>query len=927
MSIRRDITAARRRVATLGESSPSSRAAASGPLSLLVASLDALVCGRRAEAAALARRATSGARALPLVDYGAGVILHLGGDFATAYARLTRGLGAAAGKVAMQIAETTRVLATSTGDAPLRRAMLEQLASSDPRPAHLFELAELEQMGGRLDAMAAHLAKLVADPDPELAARAWTMWTERGRSPKLAAKLDAWIEQRAAALTPALRLTLAWAWIELGEFDRAEALVEGLSSPSIDLARARWSLWRGHDQRAAERCAALLADAAALEPSLRIAAAWIEAVTIARRGQLDDGLAALDLVLAEGCDDSEAWLWRVELGLRNAEAPDALRPLLTRGQARRVDDGVVTEVLENLLSLRARRIDDGRRHYRSERGDDVARAMIPLLCPALAHLGPRFVDDLDALDDAGLEARLWSALDHLAGYRGGRVEIVTGHAPSPPAGPKPNPDARALHWLRAGWPERAFAYDELGTEGRAARLIRAEAAWRCGRPDQALWIAGQMLDDRDDELGAWVIVGLAGDEALAETALARLLELAPALVARCAPAKADALDPAAIHDGALSPEQTRALLERAAVELIDDRATQPSFGQSLAELRTVQLRELARFARGLARILGVDPRALLGPISRIPEPAWLAQARRERAHALLDAARPRTAPALRRRPTPTLLSPAQIDQFTTHGYLKLERCFDPADARAWIEAANRRIATNPDRWVKGYDPRDPARSLAGYDAADPATWTWPYIDVIGQHSFFIAERAPRAWQAIGDLLGGHERVETWTWTDSAKPNFYPSDPSAREVHPDAETWHIDNPSTAMTLQGLTNGLICVVLLSSIGPGMGATMLCPDSLAPVARLLVDHPEGYDFVAPDAGAQVTRCCHEFVEATGEPGDVYFLHPLVMHTTAPNPSGTIRWMSNPLVRVRAPLELAPDDPVTRSPVEQAIIDALSR
>lgn len=277
---------------------------------------------------------------------------------------------------------------------------------------------------------------------------------------------------------------------------------------------------------------------------------------------------------------------------------------------------------------------------------------------------------------------------------------------------------------------------------------------------------------------------------------------------------------------------------------------------------------------------------------------------------------------MRRRATSALLRPEQIEHFVTRGFLRLEGCLEPEEAARWVASVNRRIAEDPARWVKGYGPETP--SLRGYDPDDASTWTWDYMDILGEQSFFIEDRAPRAWAAIGDLLGGHERVATWTWTDSAKPNFFPTKGGAEVVHPTDETWHIDDPRRDMTLEGLNHGLVCLVVLSSVGPGMGGTIICPDSLAPVARALA-RPEGYDFVDRQAGAGITRDCQEFVEATGEAGDVYFLHPLVMHSVAPNPSGKIRWISNPLIHLRQPLVFDAAEAASLSPVERAITEAL--
>jgi hypothetical protein len=462
------------------------------------------------------------------------------------------------------------------------------------------------------------------------------------------------------------------------------------------------------------------------------------------------------------------------------------------------------------------------------------------------------------------------------------------------------------------------------------RLVRAEAQVRLGRRDEAAWVVAAVLEQQPDHPAAWCLAGLCGDEGLARSALARLLRVAPALITK---------QTGATLEDAPEPGRTRELLGGALKLMAGNRSARPTtfLRDPVGELQRVPAAadpvvanrviedQLRRAVRGLGRAIGVDGGAVAERVRLPVEPGWTT-AEAAAAERRLAAVRPRTRPSSRRSHRAELLDDAQLDQFVARGYLRVRGCFSATEAERWIAAANHRIATQPERYVKGYAERGPGRSLEGYDPARPETWTWPRLDLAGEHSFEIGRWSPRAWAAICDLLGGPERVATRTWNDAAIPNFrLPHPDTPHEVKPDSPTWHIDNPGTAMTLDGIRNGLVCVVVLSRIGPRMGGTVVAPGSVPLVARELADRPEGADFVAADVGARLAARCREFVELCGEPGDVFMLHPLLLHSPAPNPSSKVRWMSNPLVWLREPLQVQPRDPGTRSPVERAIAEGL--
>jgi hypothetical protein len=95
---------------------------------------------------------------------------------------------------------------------------------------------------------------------------------------------------------------------------------------------------------------------------------------------------------------------------------------------------------------------------------------------------------------------------------------------------------------------------------------------------------------------------------------------------------------------------------------------------------------------------------------------------------------------------------------------------------------------------------------------------------------------------------------------------------------------------------------------------------------VTRFLAQHPEGV--VPPDGvGVQfpyldLVGQCHDFVEATGEVGDVYLLHPYVLHAKSRNSLRRPRFITNPPLTLAEPMRFDRPDP---SPVERAVLRGL--
>jgi hypothetical protein len=147
-------------------------------------------------------------------------------------------------------------------------------------------------------------------------------------------------------------------------------------------------------------------------------------------------------------------------------------------------------------------------------------------------------------------------------------------------------------------------------------------------------------------------------------------------------------------------------------------------------------------------------------------------------------------------------------------------------------------------------------------------------------------------------------------------------------------------------------LLVISIFSDIQPRGGGTMIAPDSIPVMARFLFSHPEGvlptpmsftpnippYNDVSAvpthEQGRTVSgfthhldqiQECQQFAEMTGEIGDVILLHPLMMHSRAPNLTRALRVITNPPVALKEPFKFSTKRGHTLSLVEKKTMAAL--
>ena len=252
-----------------------------------------------------------------------------------------------------------------------------------------------------------------------------------------------------------------------------------------------------------------------------------------------------------------------------------------------------------------------------------------------------------------------------------------------------------------------------------------------------------------------------------------------------------------------------------------------------------------------------------------------------------------------------MLTDEQAEHFLRRGYVVVSDCFSRDEARRWTDRAFDRL---------------------GYRRDDPSTWTQGRVHMPRMETWEVREFAPKAWAAMADLLGGEECIaQPAFWGDSFIVNF--NDGADRPWQPpsaESPGWHKDGDWFVHFLDSPEQGLLTLVVWSDIGPQGGGTFVAADSVAVVARFLRDHPDG---LRPEQFRfrEMIAECREFVEVMGSVGDVVLLHPYILHASSQNPSGIPRFITNPAVSLKEPMQFDRSDPGDYSLVVRAVLHGL--
>ena len=141
-----------------------------------------------------------------------------------------------------------------------------------------------------------------------------------------------------------------------------------------------------------------------------------------------------------------------------------------------------------------------------------------------------------------------------------------------------------------------------------------------------------------------------------------------------------------------------------------------------------------------------------------------------------------------------------------------------------------------------------------------------------------------------------------------------------------EGWHKDGDFFLHFLDSPEQALLTIIVFSDIGPKGGGTFIAPDSIKHVAEFMLEHPEGLEpnWISEN---RIAEKCSDFLEVTARAGDVFLMHPYMLHTSSFNHSDQARLIINPCCSFKDPMNFNRTDGSEQSPVELAVLHALGR
>lgn len=230
-----------------------------------------------------------------------------------------------------------------------------------------------------------------------------------------------------------------------------------------------------------------------------------------------------------------------------------------------------------------------------------------------------------------------------------------------------------------------------------------------------------------------------------------------------------------------------------------------------------------------------------------------------------------------------------VDAFISDGYAKVEHVApravaDAARAVLWKQLGLR--ADDPDRW------------------SEPVKWT---ADMTGQGPFGELVRSRKLSAALDAVCGSGGWQPRYSLGNI--PVRFPVSPPAED-----RGWHVDAntplPDGTWAVTGRPHTVLVLTLLSDIGPDDAPTRIRVGSHHDVARVLGADPLDLEEMGrvvdqASAGRPVRH-------ATGEPGDVYIVHPFTAHAADEHRGRTPRFMAQGPVVLASPLTPASASPL---------------
>lgn len=246
-----------------------------------------------------------------------------------------------------------------------------------------------------------------------------------------------------------------------------------------------------------------------------------------------------------------------------------------------------------------------------------------------------------------------------------------------------------------------------------------------------------------------------------------------------------------------------------------------------------------------------------------------------------------------------MFTSAEVEQFIEDGYVLLREAF-PREVAAEIR---KRL------WAE-----------LGLSPDDPTQWTKNVLHIkkVFSESPFCDAYTDRVFGAFDELLGAGRHVPRTSlgWWPVSFPGF-----ERPPWRPPTNGWHVDGIQFHHRIISPDQGLLPIFVCSDIGPGDGGTCFRVGSHKVTAKILAAaEPDGLEVheLCKRVNAAATG---EVIETNGRAGDVMLLHPFMSHARSPNTGQSVRFICNPNVSFKEPMNL--EQPA--SPVEQAIVRAL--
>lgn len=179
--------------------------------------------------------------------------------------------------------------------------------------------------------------------------------------------------------------------------------------------------------------------------------------------------------------------------------------------------------------------------------------------------------------------------------------------------------------------------------------------------------------------------------------------------------------------------------------------------------------------------------------------------------------------------------------------------------------------------------------------------------------------APDLWSVCETLLGGTDKVEEAWLTNGVVANIGPNPEQTLG-------WHVDGDFFQHYLDSPEQGLLMIVLWTNVADTSGPTLVLPDSVRPVAEALHGASGGCAQMSlpyPEIAAKHLSV----TPLTGQAGDVFIMHPFMVHSASPMVDQGIRLISNPVIRRKVPFGLRDggDCPVSAYTLSQLRVNSV--